>query len=134
MMKGMFVALALLTTSATYAQKKTKQPPPPPPPPTAEIKNLTPPPPPNTSPPPTIEAEHFVSPGNKEYQDFLKRNHDVKGIGWTENNTVRVHLKSGKEEVYDLNNEEDAKKLKSKYGELPAPPPPPKAPKKRTQA
>jgi hypothetical protein len=38
-------------------------------------------------------------------------------------------LKSGKEEVYDLNNEEKAQQFKNKYGKLPAPPPPPPAPK-----
>jgi len=137
MMKRMFVALALVATSSTFAQQKKIKQPPPPPPPVADVKDVPPPPPPTTPPPPRIDSKHFASPLNKEYQDFLKRNPDVKGIGWSENNTLRIHLKSGKEEVYDLNNEADAQKLKNKYGELPPPPPPPpapKAPKKRTQA
>jgi hypothetical protein len=36
---------------------------------------------------------------------------------------VLVRLKSGKEEEYFLNDEEDMQKVKNKYGELPAPPP-----------
>lgn len=65
----------------------------------------------------------------KDYTAFLKRNPDVKGIEWSNGNKVHIRFKSGKEEAYDLNNEEDVKKLKNKYGELPAPPPPPPVPK-----
>jgi hypothetical protein len=61
----------------------------------------------------------------------LKRNPTVKGLGWQQENRVRVRLKSGKEEVYNLNNKDEAAKLKNKYGELPAPPPPPPRPKVR---
>ena len=118
MKKSILVAVALLAGSITFAQKKMKQPPPP-------IENLKEVPPLPT-PPPKAELP-------KDYQDFLQRNSTVKGLSWSQENKVRVHLKSGKEEVFDMNNKEDAEKLKNQYGELPAappPPPPPPAPKK----
>lgn len=126
-MKKRLLVIALLAGSVTFAQeKKTKQPPPPPPPKIVDVKEVHPPPPP--PPPPKVVMERFSSPGNADYQAFLKRNPTVKGIGWSKDK-VRIHLKSGKQEVYRLNNEEDVKKIENKYGELPAPPPPPPPPK-----
>lgn len=122
MKKSIFVAVAVLGTSVVFAQKKDKQPPLPPPPPVVIMNEVPPPPAP---PPPPPKAKESLP---KDYQAFLKRNPTVKEIGWTENK-VRIHMKSGKEEVYDMNKEEDVKNLKNKYGELPAPPPPPPAPK-----
>lgn len=124
MKKSILVAAAVLAGSITFAQKKMKQaPPPPPPPPIENLKEVPPPPPP----PPKAELP-------KDYKDFLQRNSTVKGLSWSQENKVRIHLKSGKEEVFDMNNKEDADKLKNQYGELPAapppPPPPPPAPKK----
>ena len=113
MKKRIFVALALLAGSVTFAQqKKEKQPPPPPPPPplVVDVKDIPAPP----------EAPR----PKKDYDEFLKRNPTVKAINWS-NDEVRVRLKSGKEEVYDMKNEEEVKKLKNKYGEWPSPPPPP---------
>ena len=132
MMKKMFVVLALMSTSVTFAQQKKIKQPPAPPPPVEDIKQIPPPPPKPTEPLPLKETGL-----PQDYQAFLKKNPAVKGVGWSNKNVVHIRLKSGKEELYDLNNEEDAQKLKNKYGELPVPPPPPpppKAPKKRTQA
>lgn len=121
MKKSIFVAAAVLAASVSFAQKKEKQPPPPPPPPLMNVNEVPPPPPP---PPPPAKAKKNLP---DEFQAFLKRNPSVKGIGWN-NNKVRIHLKSGKEEVFDMNNKEDVEKLKNQYGELPAPPPPPPPP------
>lgn len=149
-MKGIFVALALLATSATFAQQeKEKQPPPPPPPPpkVVDVKEVHPAPAPPPAPPvvalteaqpvppePPIRPEENSS---NSYYGFLKRNPTVKSLDWSDD-SVRIRLKSGKDEIYDLKNAEEAQKFKDKYGELPAPPSPPpappKAPKKRTQA
>ena len=120
MKKSIFIAVAVLAGSTVFAQKKLKQPPPPPPP-VADVKEVPPPPPP---PPPAEPPAPDQLSGSKV---FFDHNPDVKSID-RNNNEVRIRLKSGKEEVFDLNKEEDAKKLKDKYGELPAPPPPPPAP------
>jgi hypothetical protein len=121
MKKSIFIAVAVFAGSMAFAQKKEKQTPLPPPPPLVVIVNEVPPPP-----PPPKEALP------KDYQAFLKHNPTVKGIDWN-NTEVRIRLKSGKEEVFDMNNKEDVEKLKNQYGELPAapppPPPPPPAPK-----
>ena len=126
MKKSIFVAVAVLGASAVFAQKKEKQPPPPPPPPVVIVNEAPPPPPPP-------KAKEALP---KDYQAFLKRNPTVKGIDWN-NSKVRIRLKSGKEETFDMNNKEDVERLKNQYGELPAPPPPPpppKAPNKISQA
>jgi hypothetical protein len=124
MKKRIFVAMALLVTSVSFAQqKKEKQPPPPPP--VANVKEIPPPPPPK----PTEPAKQKMN-LLKDYTNFLKRNPTVKGIEWSERNEIHIRLKSGKEEVYDMNDESEIQKLKSKYGELPAPPPPPPPPPK----
>ncbi|HEU4633833.1 MAG TPA: hypothetical protein VFS22_07610, partial [Flavisolibacter sp.] len=65
---------------------------------------------------------------NGEYQAFLKRNPGVKSIGWSGNKMVRIHLKSGKEEVYDLKDKGQVQNMESKYGKLPQAPPPPPVP------
>ena len=130
MKKRILVALAVLAGSVAFAQKKVKQQPPPPP--VVDVKEVPPPP------PPVVKKVKDAD----SYSAFLKRNPTVKGIGWQQGNRVRIHLKSGKEEVYDLNKEDDVVNLKNKYGELPvpppppplAPPPPPKAQKIRTQS
>lgn len=120
MKKSIFIALAVLAGSTVFAQKKLKQPPPPPPP-VADVKEVPPPPPP---PPPAEPPAPDQLSGSKV---FFDQHPDVKSID-RNNNEVRIWLKSGKEELFDLNKEEDVKKLKDKYGELPAPPPPPPAP------
>ena len=60
-----------------------------------------------------------------DHKAFLKSNPGVKNIEWSENNVVRIRLKSGKTEVYDLDDKEQAQRLESKYGKLPVAPPPP---------
>jgi hypothetical protein len=118
MKKTTLAAVALLATSMAFAQqKKEKQaPPPPPPPPVVSATQIQPPPPPAPEKP------------NKEYDAFLKKYPEVKSIAWA-NDAVRIRLKSGKDEVYDMKNPADVKKLKDTYGELPTPPPPPPPPK-----
>lgn len=118
MKKSVLVAIVVLAGSVVFAQKKVKQPLPPPPP-VANVSEVVPPPPPPLPP--------KMADISKEQQTFFKRNPNVKGID-RNNKEVRIHLKSGKEEVFDLNNKEDVEKLKNQYGELPAPPPPPPPP------
>ena len=124
MKKIIFIAVALITGSVAVAQqKKEKQPPPPPPPPVVNVKEVPPPPEPvEPPPPPEVKMEE-----PKDFIAFLKRNPTVKGIDWNKNK-VHIRSKSGKEEVYDLNKEDEVQKLKDKYGELPTPPPPPPPP------
>lgn len=113
MKKRIFIAVAMLAGSIAFAQQKKEKPPPTPP--VLDVKDVPPPPPPPEAPPKP----------KKDYDAFLKRNPTVKGIAWS-NDAVRIRLKSGEEEIYNKKNEEEVQKLKSKYGELPAPPPPPK--------
>jgi len=124
MKKSFFIAITVLAGSVVFAQqKKEKQPPlPPPPPKIFEVKEIPPPPPPPPPPEPTA-SEKVNHP--KYYGEFLKRNPTVKGIGWTDNQ-VCIRLKSGQEEQYFLHNKAEMQKLKNQYGELPAPPPPPR--------
>jgi hypothetical protein len=122
MKKKIFVAAALLASIISFAQQKQQNAPPPPPP---IMDNIPPPPAP---PPPDVQFEKAALPDNGAYKAFLKRNPTVKGIAWSQKNSVRIYLKSGKEEVYDLNNSEEAQRLKKKYGELPTAPPAPPTP------
>ncbi len=125
MKKRIFFALALFSGSMTFAQQKQLKPPPPPaPPPAMDVQQVPPPIPTEPPPPPDVKLDL-----PKDYAAFLKQNPNVKGIEWSNNNKVHIRLRSGKEEVYDLNKEEEARRLKNKYGELPAPPPPPPIPK-----
>ena len=125
MKKRFLVAAAILTASTSFAQQKKQPPPPPAPPPVMDVRAVPPPPPP---PPPVVPDKQGVG-MFKDYQAFLKRNPTVKSIGWSEDK-VHIHLKSGKEEVYNLNDTGQMQHLKGKYGELPvAPPPPPPPPK-----
>ena len=120
MKKFFFIAAAILAGSMAFAQKKEKQAPPPPPPPAVlDVKDVPPPPPPPKAP---------EKPG-KENEAFMQRNPAVNNISWSDD-TVRIRLKSGKEEIYNLKSEKDVEKIKNKYGELPAPPPPPPPPPK----
>jgi hypothetical protein len=125
MKKRFLVALAILTASISFAQQK-KAPPPPPAPPPPKVNNEK-----FRFPPPIVYPDGLPD----DYKAFLKRNPTVKSLGWSENK-VHIHLKSGKEEVYNLNNEAEVRKLENKYGGLPMspppPPPPPKAPKSKS--
>ena len=96
------IAIAAIGFNAS-AQKKEKAPPPPPRQPQTVIVNE-----------------------NKEYDEFLKRNPTVKSLFWKgTGHLMGVRLKSGKEEVYNLENENEVASAKAKYGNLPEPPPPP---------
>ena len=128
MKKQLLMATALLACGFTFAQQNEKAPPPPP---KVDLRELpSPPPPPEAPKPPELLMTN-------EYAAFLKRNKDVRQLQRDEEQ-VTIKLKSGKSEVYNLNNKEEAKKLEAKYGELPdpgdmpppAPPPPPPAPQK----
>lgn len=101
-----------------FAQQKTEKPPPPPPPKVIDVKEVIPPPPP--PPPPKATPKKVDLP--EDHHAFLNRNPTVKSISWSEDK-ISIRLKSGKEEEYLLNNDEEMQKLKDKYGELPASPP-----------
>jgi hypothetical protein len=131
MKKRFLVAVTILAASVSFAQQKKQ---PPPPPPKVNLDKFVPPPPP--PPPPKAPAKERMD-LPRDYSAFLKRNPTVKNLSWSEDK-VRVHLKSGKEEVYNLNNREEMQKLQDKYGDLPVapppPPPPPKAPEIRSES
>jgi hypothetical protein len=127
MKKSIFISMAVLAGSLVFAQQKKEKPYPPPPPPILDVKDITPPPPPLApNDPPKNLIEYFPSPGNENYRAFLRNNPSVKSVSWSENK-IRIHLQSGKEEAFDLNNKEQMEKFKQQYGELPIPPPPPPA-------
>jgi len=113
MKKSIFIVFAVFAGSLVFAQQKKEKPSPPPPPPVLNAKDITPPPPPSI-------------PNDWPQADkaFLNRNPSVKSVGWSENN-IRIHLKSGKEEIFDLNNKQQMENFRKHYGELPVPPPPP---------
>jgi hypothetical protein len=108
MKKQLMLVIGVLFATLIIAQDKNV---PQPPPPVPAVENLTPP-------PPSI---------HDDYKSFLKRNPLIKSVGWSTNGTIiRIRLKSGKEELYNLNSEKETTVLKRKYGRLPiAPPPPP---------
>lgn len=118
MKKRFLVAIAISTVSLSFAQQKQKQSPPPPAPPAVmDVREVPPPPPPPKA--PDVP---------KDYQVFLKRNPTVKALGWSKNK-VHIHLKSGTEEVYRLDDKQQMQQLQNKYGKLLiAPPPPPEPP------
>jgi hypothetical protein len=127
MKKAIFVLSAVMFYASANAQKPAPKAPPPPP-----IVTDAPPSPS----PPKVSIETFTPPAElainaeNEYKAFLKKNPSVKNLSWSNRGSrVVIVLKSGKTEVYDLENEKDAQKLKQKYGTLPiAPPPPPPVP------
>jgi len=117
------LSLLLLSVCLVTAQTKShKVPPPPPPAPLVIVKAIEPSPRPERPRVPPAPPK-LIFP--KEYIAFLKRNPAVSDINWSENNRVHIFLKTGKKEVYKLNNSEEVKKLEVKYGKLPPPPPRP---------
>jgi hypothetical protein len=128
MKKRIFVAVVLLAGTISYAQQKKEKVPPPPPPAVIDNNQISPPPaPPPEAPAPPVQLDYAPLPANGN-NAFLKRNPTVKSIEWSDDNAVRIHLKSGKEEMYDLSKPEEAQRLKKKYGELPIAPPAPPTP------
>ncbi|HJW18682.1 MAG TPA: hypothetical protein VJ499_16250, partial [Flavisolibacter sp.] len=135
----------LFTAGVVMAQQQGKKlPPPPPPPPVPGVSLNAPPPPPPVAaqadlavppappsappvpPAPPIKAKKLSSGG---YDAFIQRNPQVEGLSWSdEGKTLRVQLKDGTEETFNLDNKEEAAKAKLRYGKLPASPPPPPAP------
>jgi hypothetical protein len=79
------------------------------------------------APPPPPVQEAPPAPVKKSDDAFMKRNKDVRGLH-IDNNQVTVTLKDKTKEVYNLDNAEELKKFKAKYGELPKAPPPPPPP------
>lgn len=144
MKKSILVAGFAVIVMAATAQNTKDEPPKPPAPPKApagKMKDVPPPPPPPPpseppapgEPPPPPEAPIPPLPPQEElpedYEAFLKRNPGVEALGWNDKNEMIVRLKSGKEERYNLQNEQSREAAEAKYGELPAaPPPPPLAP------
>src|SRR5436190_2094273 len=111
--KQLIVATALLASTVAYSQQNEKAPLSPPPPKVEAIEPPRPPPPPPPPPAPGL----IVS---TSYSDFLSKNKQVKSLEWSNEERVTVYLKSGKKEVYHLNNKVEAKNMKDKYGDLPA--------------
>ncbi|MBL7732274.1 MAG: hypothetical protein JNM88_13940 [Chitinophagaceae bacterium] len=71
--------------------------------------------------------------GENMTKDFLKRNPDVKRVGWVfskEDDAVRMVIirNDGTTEEYNLDNEDELRKAEAKYGKLPVAPPPPPPP------
>ncbi len=93
----------------------------------AKLEDLVPPPPVLPIPPTPL-----VNEDNPGLKDFLKRNPDVKNIGWVYNNIkenvvveAQIFKKDGTIEKYNLKGDADKVKVEKKYGELPLPPPVP---------
>ena len=104
---------AVLFASVAIAQKKI----PPPLPPASQPSNTSTK---RLAPPPTPPFP------NESYKSFLNRNPMVKSVGWLANGRmIRIHLKSGKEELYNLDSENELRTLNQKYGVPPTAPPPP---------
>ncbi|MBD1398268.1 hypothetical protein H9Q13_13945 [Pontibacter sp. JH31] len=134
-------------------QKKFPAPPKPgtPPPPPAPAPGTPPPPPAKEQlppPPPPMKGDadeaytYIIGITDDYYKDaanlpedhkaFLKRNPNVKHVGFKFNNRKEydllsfvVYLKSGKTEVYDYNRNPRIPAAEAKYGQLPGLPPPP---------
>jgi len=85
------------------------------------------------SPPPPTAPTKPGEPKKAEINavsDFLKRNTDVKDVGWVfhlDNTVAIVHInkKDGTSEEYKIDNEAERKKAEDKYGALPMPSPSP---------
>ena len=61
---------------------------------------------------------------SEEFNSFMKRNSDVKQVYWIHSpSKLKVQLKDGTEEIYDLTNRESKKRAENKYGALPSAPP-----------
>lgn len=92
------------------------------------------------------DIDEQVEEGRAAHDSFLKRHPEVTGISWLNSNQkakhsengkvisntndkethIKLNLKNGTTENYNLNSDSDLKRFKDKYGELPvqAPPPP----------
>jgi hypothetical protein len=113
MKKALTVLATLLITGILTANAQSKKEIPPPPPP---------PPPP----------EKLISPGTAEpatLSTFYRLNPSAANISWEENK-IRIRLKNGIREEYDLTIEAEKKIFIEKYGVIPVPPPPPPPPKR----
>jgi BlaR1 peptidase M56 len=103
----------------------------------------TPPPPPAAPPTPEINPTPAVTPTPPSPAVVPELPDNVEKIDIQSNQdnrskinpyTVTVRLKSGTKEVYNLNNPKEKAAFKNKYGELPAPPPPPAKPREQRVA
>ncbi|MCC9165923.1 M56 family metallopeptidase [Pontibacter harenae] len=102
-------------------------PPPPPAPPVPAEAPLPPPPPPALPapppPPPAQQNKQQDLRSSRDYQTFLKQNPSVSDISLLSGGKVVVKLKSGKEEIYQLNDKQSIAGAEKKYGRLPDSPP-----------
>lgn len=78
-------------------------------------------------PPPRSSKENLTGSHTTtiKLKDFLQRNTAVSSVGWKPGNNIVIHLKDGKEETYNLQNETIKKVFVAKYGTPPLGPPPP---------
>jgi hypothetical protein len=80
---------------------------------------------------PKVDIATFKAP--QELSEFLKQNPTVQTVHWKNSRIIRVQLKNGKEEAYDLSTKERRDRFLAKYHAIPkAPPPPPKLAKPTT--
>jgi len=60
----------------------------------------------------------------KDYNEFLKRNPQIKNIQWSGDPfSMTINLKDGSKETYNVENKKEIASLKKKYGKLPPGPP-----------
>ena len=78
-------------------------------------------------PTPPTSSPSALPTSTPSFDDFMKRNPQIKFIAWEKANLI-IGLKSGKTETYDLENNQSLNLAEKKYGFLPSPPPPPPAP------
>lgn len=121
-MKKLLIPLVLVVIGASVkAQSGIKEPPPPPKPKVVDEKV-------KFTPPKIVKNEEVKWKVDQTVQDDeLKAfyNPSVSKFSMLPNNKIRMNLRNGKEEIYDLKKEDEKKALTDKYGEIPFPPPPP---------
>ncbi len=80
----------------------------------------------------------WVTDGREAHDNFMERHPDVQNINWTTKQRnaktkadecfIKLTLKNGTTEKYNLLNDKDVQRFKDKYGELPVQAPPPPTP------
>ncbi|WP_299704874.1 M56 family metallopeptidase [uncultured Pontibacter sp.] len=135
--KGVVSFVTEKNKESRQVQEFNKKLPTPPAPPVPNAPGTPPPP----SAPADIPVKIYIPDADNLHEDhkaFLKRNSEVKEIGWMigENDSKKLrmiilYLNEGKTEAYDLDNEASIAKAEKKYGKLPNLPPPPPPVKKQ---
>ncbi len=85
-----------------------------------------------------VDTLVWVTDGRAKHDDFMERHPDVENINWTTKQRnaktkadecfIKLTLKNGTTEKYNLLNDKDVQRFKDKYGELPVQAPPPPTP------